>query len=189
METSTRQTHTDDKIALRLNTLRRARGWSLDDLAHRSSISRATLSRLENGVVSPTISVLGKLCTVYELTMSRLMAMVETDFEPLITTKNQTVWRDRETAFTRKSVSPPSESLCAEVLQCEIPAQTQIEYEKPPKPGLEHHLLLLNGQLTITIDDTSYELNSGDCLRYLLFGRSVFMTKAGVSAKYLLVIV
>jgi len=189
MEHSSAQTHTDIQIALRLKALRSARAWSLDDLARRSSISRATLSRLENGSVSPTASVLGKLCAVYQLTMSRLMAMVETSFGPVITPDNQTVWRDVETGFTRKNLSPPAGSLAAELLECEIPAQTQIEYEKPPNPGLEHHLLLLSGHLTMTIDDATYELTAGDCLRYQLFGRSLFKTKAGLPAKYFLVIV
>ncbi len=51
----------DRRIAQRLKTLRAERGWSLDELAGRSEISRATLSRLENAEVSPTASALGKL--------------------------------------------------------------------------------------------------------------------------------
>ncbi len=52
----------DRRIAQRLKGLRAERGWSLDELAGRSSVSRATLSRLENAEVSPTANVLGKLC-------------------------------------------------------------------------------------------------------------------------------
>jgi transcriptional regulator with XRE-family HTH domain len=63
----------DRRIAQRLRSLRAGRGWSLDELAGRSKVSRATLSRLENAEVSATASVLGKLCAAYDLTMSRLM--------------------------------------------------------------------------------------------------------------------
>jgi transcriptional regulator with XRE-family HTH domain len=39
---------TDRRLAERLRALRGERGWSLDELARRSGVSRATLSRLEN---------------------------------------------------------------------------------------------------------------------------------------------
>jgi transcriptional regulator with XRE-family HTH domain len=77
-------TSIDQLIAQRLKLLRAERGWSLDELAKRSNVSRATLSRLENAEVSPTASVLGKICAAYGLTMSRLMYMVEDNFVPLI---------------------------------------------------------------------------------------------------------
>ena len=70
----------DRRIARRLKGLRTERGWSLDALAQRSAVSRATLSRLENAEVSPTASVLGRLCAAHGLTLSRLMLMVEKRF-------------------------------------------------------------------------------------------------------------
>ncbi|MCB8829823.1 helix-turn-helix domain-containing protein, partial [Escherichia coli] len=84
----------DQRIARRLKGLRAEREWSLDELARRSMVSRATLSRLENAEVSPTAQVLGKLCSTYGLTMSRLMHMVEDEFAPLISRDAQAVWID-----------------------------------------------------------------------------------------------
>ena len=48
------------RIAQRLARLRAERGWSLDALAERTGISRATLSRLERSELSPTAAMLGK---------------------------------------------------------------------------------------------------------------------------------
>ncbi|MEG1117678.1 MAG: helix-turn-helix transcriptional regulator, partial [Janthinobacterium sp.] len=42
---------TEQRLAARLKQLRVERGWSLDQLAGASQVSRATLSRLENGEV------------------------------------------------------------------------------------------------------------------------------------------
>ena len=66
------------RIAVRLGQLRTERGWSLEDVAERTGISRATLSRLERSELSPTAAMLGALCTVYGWTLSRLMADAET---------------------------------------------------------------------------------------------------------------
>ena len=178
----------DDRIGDRLRGLRLQKGWSLDDLAETCGVSRASLSRLEKGEVSPTTTVLWKLCSVYSLTMSRLMAMVEADFAPFVPRHEQRLWEDPANGFKRRSVSPPAARLSAEVLECELPSGTSIEYTAPPHPGLEHHLYLLQGKLALTIEGQHYRLGEGDCLRYQLFGPSRFATGTEQSAKYLLAI-
>lgn len=176
-------------IAQRLKALRAERGWSLDELARRSNVSRATLSRLENAEVSPTASVLGKLCAVYGLTMSRLLHMVEDDYTPLIHRDAQTVWTDPSVGFRRREVSPPAHALAGEALECELEPGARITYERPPRSGLEHHLVLLEGQLTVTVNGQTYELWPGDCLRYQLFGPSAFATPEQCAARYMLFVV
>ena len=179
----------DRRIAQRLKALRGERGWSLDVLAERSGVSRATLSRLENAEVSATASVLGRLCAAHGLTMSRLMLMVEDDFAPLIRRDAQTVWADPSVGFRRRSLSPPAQTLAGEALECELEPATHIPYEEPPRPGLEHHLLLLDGRLTVSVAERRYDLRTGDCLRYQLFGPSAFTTPKDRGARYLLFIV
>ncbi|TSD84991.1 helix-turn-helix transcriptional regulator, partial [Mycobacterium sp. KBS0706] len=84
----------DARLAARLAALRAEQGWSLDALAERSGISRATLSRLERGETSPTASLLGRLCTAYGRTMSGLIAEVETDPPQLLRRAEQPGWTD-----------------------------------------------------------------------------------------------
>ncbi|OAS99212.1 XRE family transcriptional regulator [Achromobacter xylosoxidans] len=179
----------DQRLAGRLKALRAERGWSLDELAARAGISRATLSRLENAEVSPTASVLGKLCGAHGMTMSRLLRMVEDDFAPLVPGAAQAVWVDGATGFRRRSVSPPSQKLAGEVLACELPAGAHIEYEQSPRAGLEHHLVMLEGELSIRVDGQAHALGPGDCLRYQLYGASAFDTPPHSGARYLLFIV
>jgi transcriptional regulator with XRE-family HTH domain len=183
------ESNIDRRIAQRLRALRVERGWSLDDLAQRSTVSRATLSRLENGEVSPTASVLGKLCGAYGLTLSRLMLMVEDGFAPLIRRDAQPLWNDDSIGFRRRSVSPPAQSLSAEMLECELGPGARIAYDVPPRHGLEHHLLLLEGRLQVTVDGVTHDLHPGDCLRYQLTGPSAFATSAKTGARYVLCMV
>ncbi len=179
----------DRRIAQRLKGLRGERGWSLDVLARHSGVSRATLSRLEKAEVSPTASVLGKLCAAYGLAVSRLMHMVEDDHAPLVRREAQPLWTDPETGFRRRSVSPPAQTLVGEVLECELEPGTRIGYERPPRHGLEHHLLLMEGQLELAVGGQTHDLRPGDCLRYRLHGPSTFATPEGHGARYLLFVV
>lgn len=178
----------DRCIAARLRDLRTERQWSLDELAKRTGVSRATLSRLENAEVSPTASVLGKLAAAYGLTISRLMHLVEDNFLPLVQRDGQPVWTDPSNGFRRRSVSPPAHTLRGEVLECELQPGTRIAYHEPPRPGLEHHLLLTDGQLEIVIEGRTYDLRPGDCLRYQLYGASTFATPKRSGARYILVV-
>ncbi|MFY0478329.1 helix-turn-helix domain-containing protein [Achromobacter marplatensis] len=189
MENTSIDADLDRRIAQRLKALRQERGWSLDELAGLAGVSRATLSRLENADVSPTASVLGKLCAAHGLTMSRLMMMVEDDFVPLVPEREQAVWVDDSAGFRRRSVSPPAQQLAGEVLACELMAGARIAYDHSPRPGLEHHLLMLEGELHITVDGQTHALAPGDCLRYQLFGASLFITPPHRGARYLLFIV
>ena len=179
----------DQRIAERLKSLRGERGWSLDELARRSTVSRATLSRLENAGVSPTASVLGKLCAAYGLTLSRLMHLVEGEFAPVVRRDAQPVWSDASVGFVRRSVSPPAHTLTGEVLECVLEPGTRIAYDEPPRPGLEHHLALVEGALDVTVGGQTHQLMPGDCLRYQLFGPSVFATPEKSGARYMLFMV
>jgi transcriptional regulator with XRE-family HTH domain len=183
----------DQRLAHRLKALRAERGWTLDQLADRASVSRAALSRLENAEVSPTAAVLGRLCAAHGMTLSRLMTTVEQTFTALIPAAAQAIWQDPAIGFRRRIVSPPAGALAGEAIEVTLEPATRIAYDAPPRPGLEHHLLMRDGALTITIDDPpsagSYALGPGDCLRYQLFGRSTFTTPPDCGARYLLFVV
>ncbi|WP_136661375.1 XRE family transcriptional regulator [Nitratireductor sp. XY-223] len=179
----------DHDIADRLKTLRLERGWSLEALSGRCGVSRATLSRLENAEVSPTASVLGRLCSAFGLTMSRLMSLVEADFVPLVEHESQQVWQDPKGGFQRSNISPPSQALAAEMIECRLAADTTIDYPEPPNAGIEHHLYMLEGRLTLKVGDSVHRLRKGDCLRYRLSGPSTFNTEKDHSARYIIAMV
>ncbi|SEQ03051.1 helix-turn-helix domain-containing protein [Thalassovita taeanensis] len=175
-------------LATHLAALRAGRGWTLDQLAERSGVSRATLSRIEKSEVSPTTEVLGRLCTAYDLTMSRVLAMVEDQFRPVQSARDRVTWEDRSTGFRRQVVSGATGGLAGEVLSCHLPAHRHLSYDAPPRAGLEHHLLVQTGALQVTVDGVTHDLRPGDCLRYRLHGGSDFRTGAE-AADYLMILI
>ena len=178
----------DLRLAARLRELRQAERWSLDELSARSGVSRASLSRIENGEVSPTASVLGRLAGAHGSTVSRLLADIEGEAPALVARADQREWVDPATGFRRRSVSPPSRDFDCEVLRCELPAGSSIDYPLPPHLGLEHHLYLEDGALELMIHGQVYRLSPGDCLRYKLRGASRFRAAGRRPARYILVL-
>ncbi|MFW5833340.1 MAG: helix-turn-helix domain-containing protein [Pseudomonadota bacterium] len=176
----------DRALAQRLHRLRTSRGWSLDELARRSGVSRATLSRLERVEVSATAAVLGRLAAAFGLTPSRLLQLAEDEGAPLVRRQEQPLWVDPETGFRRRSVSPPAAGFVGEVIEGVLPAGVRLVYPAPPQSGLEHHLVLLEGALMLEVAGKAHRLEPGDCLRFRLTGANAFATPADQAARYLL---
>jgi transcriptional regulator with XRE-family HTH domain len=178
----------DERLAARVTELRTRRGWSLDDLAGRTGISRSTLSRLERGQISPTASLLGRLCSAYGWTMSRLLAEVEPEPAAVVRAADQAVWRDDTSGFTRRSVSPPHPGLRAELVEGVLDPGADLSYDAPPVPGLEQHLWVLDGTLDLTDDGRRHTLAAGDCLRFRLWGATRFRNPGPGPVRYAVVV-
>ncbi|MEU8823534.1 XRE family transcriptional regulator [Streptomyces sp. NPDC048636] len=179
----------DARLSTRLAELRTERGWSLEELARRADISRSTLSRLERGEISPTAALLNRLCAVYERTMSRLLAEVESEPPAVVRAASQPVWRDASSRFVRRSVSPPHAGLRGEIVEGTLSPSADIAYDEPPVPGLEQHVWVLEGAVEITANGQAHELEAGDCLRFRLWGSSRFRCTGAEPVRYAVMVV
>ena len=161
----------------------------MEELAGRTEISRASLSRLERGELSPTAAMLTILCAEFGWTLSRLMADAEGAASTLVRHDEQMTWKDPQTGYTRRLISPPAAQMKGELLEIEIPVGAVVSYEASALPGLEHHLWILSGVLRLAVGQESLRLEPGDCFRYLLFGASRFECDGSAPVRYLLSIV
>src|SRR3982074_1574281 len=113
------------QIARRVRLERDMRGWSLADLAERSGVSRATISKIEREEVSPTAVVLVRLASAFDLTLAGLMLRAEGQGERLSRAGEQPVWRDPETGYIRKQVfSRPDHPV--EIVRVELPPRQRV---------------------------------------------------------------
>jgi transcriptional regulator with XRE-family HTH domain len=179
----------DDRLAARLAELRTERGWSLGDLAERSGVSRSTLSRAERAEISPTASLLNRLCAVYERTMSQLLSEVEAEPAQLVRAAEQGVWTDSASGFVRRSVSPPQAGLRGELVEGRLDPGSDLAYDRPPVPGIEQHIWVLEGALEVTVQGEVHALDAGDCLRFRVWGPTRFRCQGKRAVRYALVVV
>ncbi len=102
--------------------------------------------------------MLGRLCTTFGWTLSRLMAEAETRTPSFVPAAQQATWTDPETGYRRRIVSPPAPGLRGELVEIRVPAGATVAYDASPVPGLEHHLWLLDGALTLDVDGNAFQL-------------------------------
>ncbi|MER7969720.1 XRE family transcriptional regulator [Streptomyces sp. NPDC096080] len=179
----------DVRLGARLAELRAERGWSLGEVAERGGVSRSTLSRAERAEISPTASLLNRLCHVYGRTMSQLLSEIEPDPALLVRAADQRIWRDRAAGFVRRSVSPPHPGLRGELVEGRLAAGADLAYDRPPVPGLEQHIWVLDGALDVTARDTEHRLGPGDCLRLRIWGPTRFRCPGPEDVRYALAVV
>jgi transcriptional regulator with XRE-family HTH domain len=152
-------------LANRLRTEREARDWTLADLAARSGVSRAMLSKIERREASPTAALLGRLSAALGLTLSQLFARVENAGQ-LARATDQPIWQDPETGFVRRSLSPQGAGPL-ELVWGELPPTATIDYPAESYAFMaDQQLVVIDGALTIHQGDTTYRLTPGDCLRF-----------------------
>ena len=59
-------------LGARVRDLRKARGWTLEQAAVQAGLARSTLSKIENGQMSPTYDALRKLATGLDISIPQL---------------------------------------------------------------------------------------------------------------------
>src|SRR5271155_536665 len=108
-------------LAQRIHAGRAARGWSIAELAQRSGVSRAMISKVERGEASPTAALLGRLSGAFGLTLSTLLARAELGGGRLLRAGEQPQWKDPATGYVRRHISPASD-IPLELIEVELPA-------------------------------------------------------------------
>jgi transcriptional regulator with XRE-family HTH domain len=153
-------------LAARLRTEREARSWSLADLAERSGVSRAMISKVERGEASPTAALLGRLSGAFGLTLSTLLARVEADTSGagrVARAGEQPVWHDPATGYIRRAVSPPGAE--PELVHVELPPDARVAYPATAYMHLRGQCIwVLEGVLLFREGATEHRLAAGDCL-------------------------
>lgn len=66
-------------LGARVRGLRKARGWTLERAARQAGLARSTLSKIENGQMSPTFEALKKLALGLEITVPQLFTAPSRD--------------------------------------------------------------------------------------------------------------
>jgi transcriptional regulator with XRE-family HTH domain len=174
-------------LAERLRLLRAERGLTLDGLAERTGVSRSMISLVERGESSPTAAVLDKLAAGLGVTLASLFADAQTaEAAPLARRADQRSWRDPDSGYVRRNLSPPSYPSPLELVEVILPAGARVAYDTGPRPvGVAQQVWLVEGEIELTVGEVTHRLAAGDCLAMSIDPMIVFRNPADRPARYL----
>mgnify|MGYP000087717617 CR=1 FL=1 len=151
-------------VAERLKRLRVERGLTLDQLADLSGVSRAMISRIERSEASPTAALLARLCSALGVSLSVFFATTEAEPSPLARRVDQPVWRDPESGYLRRAVSPDTGS-GTDIVEVEFPAGAEVKFPgRPTGRSQTQHVWVFEGAIELIVGETVHRLEAGDCL-------------------------
>jgi transcriptional regulator with XRE-family HTH domain len=182
----------NERIAKRIVQLRDERGITTEELAERSGVSRAMIYRIERGESSPTATVLNKLSIGLGVLLPTLLgpsSYQEPRLErrsPVASRRAQTEWRDPETGYRRRTLTPATANQPMQLSEIRFPAGARVTFENAYGSTLvQQQIWMLDGQMQLRLGGESTHLNAGDCMAMTLDGPITFHNSGKKEARYL----
>jgi transcriptional regulator with XRE-family HTH domain len=174
-------------LAERLRGLRAEQGLTLDALADRTGVSRSMISLIERGESSPTAVVLDKLAAGLGVTLASLFSAKESAAaSPVARRAEQRVWRDPDSGYLRRNLSPPGFPSPIELVEVILPAGARVAYDTGRRSvGVSQQIWIIEGEIEIGLGDEAYQLSAGDCLCMDIERPTIFRNLSGRLARYL----
>jgi transcriptional regulator with XRE-family HTH domain len=175
----------DAHIATQIKSLRAAHGWTLEQLAQASGVSRGMISKIERGEASATAALLSRLALALQVPLSDLLAPARVATS--ISRKSERPrWQDPATGFVRETVSPPATGSSVEIVEVELPPQARVDYQLDGPATHTQHVLVLAGSLRVR-QEATVELQPGDALYMTPVGEFGFDNPGTQPCRYLVV--
>lgn len=180
------------QIADRVRQLRGEQGLSLDALASKSGVSRSMISLIERGEASPTAVVLDKLAAGLGVTLPALFdaaASATANRGPVARRDEQPQWRDPDSGYVRRNVSPPGMRQPMHIVEVLFPPGERVTFETGARNmNVYQQVWVLEGAIDITLGPERYQLRQGDCMAMQLDRPIRFHNPTRRTTRYALVI-
>ncbi len=164
MDKTSKNQIVDSDIARLLLKHRKTRGWTVAELAQRSGVSQAMISKVERGTSSPSATILSRLASAMNITLSTFFAELEQHQNSRVRFAHQQQhWTDEQSGITRWSLSPVG--ACPELIRVDIPALGQLTIPACANEHLSGQTLwMLSGCLDFRVNHQNHHLQAGDCI-------------------------
>lgn len=179
----------NSRIAQRVRHLRAELGMTLDGLAAKSSVSRSMLSLVERGESSPTAVVLEKIATGLGIALAGLFDDTSVPASPLSRRVDRTTWRDPQSGYLRRNISPANYASPMQIVEVVLPAGARVAYESGARDvNLHQQLWVQAGSIEVSVGTVTYRLVKDDCLAMQLNEPITFRNRTRRAARYIVVL-
>ncbi len=151
------------RVADNVRALRKDRGYSLDDLAGRSGVSRASLSQIETAKTNPTIAILWKIAAGLGVPFAGLLGEEIVERVRVLRRGDQQALRSADGRMESRPMMPAGATPNVEMYELRLAPRSSSTSE-PHAKGTTEFLVVLTGQLRLRAGDEMYDLGTGDAV-------------------------
>ena len=138
----------DIELGHRIRQLRAASGLSLDQLAQKSGVSRAMISRIERAEAQATAALLGRLCAGLGTDLGWLFQQGAETPQDVSRRGEQPVWRDPDTGYLRRNLTPAGARSPTRVIEVELPPGATVAFDSAfDVRRVDQHVVMLEGAI------------------------------------------
>jgi transcriptional regulator with XRE-family HTH domain len=154
-------------VGRRVKKLRAARGWSLEELAAASGVSRSMLSEIERERANPTLTVAARIARAFELTLQDLLGGAESPVASIRVIRAgdpaQVFRADRECEI--RTLSPLQLEKDVEFYELALRLGGGLR-SQPHFEGTREFLTVVEGRVRVESDSSRDDLATGDSATY-----------------------
>jgi transcriptional regulator with XRE-family HTH domain len=154
----------DLKVGVRLRTLRRERGLTIEQVAGATGLTKGFISQLERDTTTPSLSSLARICDALGVRMGDVFESAAPDLVRLVRRDERRAVEWNPNHFL---LSPPQESRL-QAIESHIPPAGGAGDEAYSFPGDVEFVYVLSGALELRVGEETYRLETGDTVTYPL---------------------
>ena len=155
-----------EELGRRVRDLRGNRGMTLQELADRSGVSRAMVSKVERGEKTPTLVVAAKVAEGLSVSLSQLAGVEERREVVLVPRDRRMIMRDSQTGFERQLLSPSFGGHGVEFVRNVVPEGSSSGEFPAHRRGVEEYVVVEKGSLKAVLGGEEHQLEEGDALYF-----------------------
>lgn len=172
----------------RIRSLRKEKSLTLIDIAEKTGIAQATLSRIETGVMIGTLESHEKIAEILGIGLAELYTGIDGRYEQISHVKAQ----DQKATFHSKSadiklLTQESSKKKITPLLITLEGQSHLQKESAER-GVEKFLFVLDGEIRAKIDEQEFQLKTGETLYFDASLPHQFTNDKQKSARFLICI-
>jgi len=153
-------------VCERVKAMRKQKGWTLEQLAAMSGVSRSMLSQIERGAANPTLGVAWRIAQAFRMTLGQLVDAPELASRIDVIRADDETYRFREDQQCRiRTLSPLHLEKDVEFYELILRPGGALE-SAAHFGGTREFLTVEKGALRLTSGGESRELKKGDSAHY-----------------------
>ena len=148
-----------------LQSLRAERGWSLDQLAHRSGVSKGVLVALEQGRSNPNLATLARIADAFGVPVTSLLDVSDEPVVRITGPENtRTLWHG-EHGGTGTIIAATEPPWAVELWHWTVYAGERFGGDAH-SPASKEMVWVESGTITLTVAGRGYQVGPGQCARF-----------------------